>query len=116
VRVVLVERSPLPACRRLKKIWFLRDKALREANTRLAELEKSIKELQRLVELKSQGMAQAQSDAPRVDAGCRLRPSPRCRRRLPPPAAGGGFPRRPSLLPKSSRHRSPSPSLSRLSP
>jgi hypothetical protein len=30
---------------------------LREANTRLAELEKSIKELQRLVELKSQGMA-----------------------------------------------------------
>lgn len=41
-----------------------RDKALREANTRLADLEKSIKELQRLVELKSQGMAQIQSDAP----------------------------------------------------
>jgi len=41
-----------------------RDKALNEANTRLAELEKSIKELQRLVELKSQGMAQMQSEAP----------------------------------------------------
>ncbi len=41
-----------------------RDKALSEANTRLAELEKSIKELQRLVELKSQGMAQMQSEAP----------------------------------------------------
>ena len=41
-----------------------RDKALREANTRLAELEKSIKELQRLVELKSQGMAQMQAEAP----------------------------------------------------
>lgn len=42
-----------------------RDKALREANARLAELEKSIKELQRLVELKSQGLAaQIQSDAP----------------------------------------------------
>ena len=41
-----------------------RDKALREANARLAELEKSIKELQRLIELKSQGMAQMQSDAP----------------------------------------------------
>ena len=45
-----------------------RDKALREANTRLAELEKSIKELQRLVELKSQGMAQAQPEAARVEA------------------------------------------------
>lgn len=45
-----------------------RDKALREANTRLAELEKSIKELQRLVELKSQGMAQIQSDAPAAAA------------------------------------------------
>ena len=40
-----------------------RDKALREANTRLVELEKSIRELQRLVELKSQGMAQVQSEA-----------------------------------------------------
>ncbi len=40
-----------------------RDKALKEANTRLADLEKSIKELQRLVELKSQGMTQAQSEA-----------------------------------------------------
>ncbi|WP_346285908.1 FimV/HubP family polar landmark protein [Zoogloea sp.] len=39
-----------------------RDKALREANTRLAELEKSIKELQRLVELKSQGLAQVQPE------------------------------------------------------
>jgi pilus assembly protein FimV len=35
-----------------------RDKALKEANNRLADLEKSIKELQRLVELKSQGLAQ----------------------------------------------------------
>ncbi|MDD3353238.1 FimV/HubP family polar landmark protein [Zoogloea sp.] len=39
-----------------------RDKALRDANDRLAELEKSIKELQRLVELKSQGMAALQAD------------------------------------------------------
>lgn len=48
----------------LEEDLISRDKALREANTRLAELEKSIKELQRLVELKSQGMAQIQSDAP----------------------------------------------------
>jgi len=53
-----------------------RDKALREANTRLAELEKSIKELQRLVELKSQGMAQAQPEAPRAETPV-----------APPPAA-----------------------------
>ena len=45
-----------------------RDKALREANTRLAELEKSIKELQRLVELKSQGLAQVQPETPRPEA------------------------------------------------
>ncbi len=44
-----------------------RDKALREANTRLAELEKSIKELQRLVELKSQGMAQVQPEPARTE-------------------------------------------------
>jgi len=59
-----------------------RDKALREANTRLAELEKSIKELQRLVELKSQGMAQAQPDAPRVDASVVSPPVAE----VPPPA------------------------------
>lgn len=40
-----------------------RDKALKDANARLAELEKSIQELQKLVELKSQGMAQAQQSA-----------------------------------------------------
>ena len=40
-----------------------RDKALQEANARLAELERNIQELQRLVELKNQGMAQAQQAA-----------------------------------------------------
>ncbi|MBS0354204.1 MAG: hypothetical protein JSR83_09935 [Proteobacteria bacterium] len=40
-----------------------RDKALKEANNRLADLEKSIKELQRLVELKSQGLAQTAEQA-----------------------------------------------------
>ncbi|WP_254050841.1 FimV/HubP family polar landmark protein [Zoogloea sp. LCSB751] len=40
-----------------------RDKALKEANNRLADLEKSIRELQRLVELKSQGLAQTAEQA-----------------------------------------------------
>ncbi|MCK6387298.1 MAG: pilus assembly protein [Zoogloea sp.] len=61
-----------------------RDKALREANARLAELEKSIKELQRLVELKSQGMAQIQAEAP----GQAAAPAPQApQASVAPPAA-----------------------------
>ncbi len=70
-----------------------RDKALREANTRLAELEKSIKELQRLVELKSQGMAQAQPEAPRAEAPAA--PQPAEAAPLVPPAAGAEAPKAP---------------------
>ena len=40
-----------------------RDKALKEANSRVADLEKSVKELQKLVELKNQGLADAQKQA-----------------------------------------------------
>ena len=45
-----------------------KDKALREANTRVAELEKTLKDLQRAVELKSQTLAdlQRQSEAGRI--------------------------------------------------
>ncbi|MBL8448119.1 MAG: hypothetical protein JNJ44_11975 [Zoogloeaceae bacterium] len=52
-----------PASARLQALEediVARDKALQEANARLAELERNIQELQRLVELKNQGMAQAQ--------------------------------------------------------
>lgn len=62
-----------------------RDKALREANTRLAELEKSIKELQRLVELKSQGLAQAQPEASRVEPS--VAPQPVAEATPPAPSA-----------------------------
>jgi pilus assembly protein FimV len=37
-----------------------RDKALQEANQRIAELEKNIKDMQRLLEIRSQGMAELQ--------------------------------------------------------
>lgn len=40
-----------------------RDKALKEANARLSELEQSIQELQKLIELKSQSMAKAEQQA-----------------------------------------------------
>lgn len=40
-----------------------REKALEEANSRIGELEKSIKDLQALLELRSRGMAKAEKDA-----------------------------------------------------
>lgn len=40
-----------------------RDKALKEANSRVADLEKNVRELQKLVELKNQGLADAQKRA-----------------------------------------------------
>src|SRR5215831_5093317 len=40
-----------------------KDKALRDANARIAELEKTVKDMQRAGELKSQGMAEAQRQA-----------------------------------------------------
>lgn len=52
-----------------------RDKALKEANNRLADLEKSIKELQRLVELKSQGLAQTVEQAKPVPPAAPVEPS-----------------------------------------
>jgi len=61
-----------------------RDKALKEANVRLAELEKSIQELQKLVELRNQGMAQAQQAA--QGAASPAAPSPTVAPPAPPPA------------------------------
>jgi len=43
-----------------------RDKALKEANSRIAELEKNLNDLRKLVELKSQGMAELQKQAETV--------------------------------------------------
>lgn len=50
-----------------------RDKALQEANQRIAELEKNIKDMQRLLEIRSQGMAELQK--------------PESKQPAPPPAA-----------------------------
>ena len=43
-----------------------RDKAIREANQRISELEKNIKDMQRLLEIRSQGMAGLQKGTPPV--------------------------------------------------
>ena len=100
------------------------NKQLAEANTRIAELEKVVKDLQRATELRNQTMAQAQSQAeaaqgqrparrrPRADAGAR-----RGRRRpitAPAPVAGaqgrrdadGQGAEPPSRRPSPSRRRS----------
>jgi pilus assembly protein FimV len=45
-----------------------RDKSLKEANSRVADLEKNVQELQKLIELKNQGLADAQKQAATADA------------------------------------------------
>ncbi|MGQ0749602.1 MAG: FimV/HubP family polar landmark protein [Betaproteobacteria bacterium] len=57
--------------RALEEEIIAREKALKEANERVAELEKTIKDMQRLMEIKSAGMAAAQQKvqaAPQPDA------------------------------------------------
>ena len=49
--------------RSLEEEIISRDKALKEANERVAQLEKSIKDMQRLIEIKSAAMAAAQQKA-----------------------------------------------------
>jgi pilus assembly protein FimV len=49
--------------RSLEEEVAARDKALKEANERVAQLEKTIKDMQRLAEIKSAGMAAAQQQA-----------------------------------------------------
>jgi pilus assembly protein FimV len=52
-----------PGTRALEEELVARDRALQEANQRVARLEKTIKDLQALVEVKSQGMADLQRQA-----------------------------------------------------
>lgn len=49
--------------RTLEEDIVAREKALKEANERVAQLEKTIKDMQRLIEIKSAGMAAAQQQA-----------------------------------------------------
>jgi pilus assembly protein FimV len=62
----------------LEEELVVRDKALEEANNRLAALEKSIRELQKLVELRNQSLAQLQQQASGVAVpAAQLEPSAR---------------------------------------
>ena len=56
-------RSTADRVRALEEEVLARDKALSEANERISQLERTIKDMQRLAELKSPGMASAQQKA-----------------------------------------------------
>ena len=56
-------RSSAERIRSLEEEAIAREKALTEANDRIAQLEKTLKDMQKLVELKSPGMATAQQKA-----------------------------------------------------
>ena len=60
------EASAKARIRTLEEEIVAREKALKEANDRISQLEKTIKDMQRLVELKSAGMAAAQEKAEAV--------------------------------------------------
>ncbi|GAB4170488.1 MAG: hypothetical protein Fur0039_09950 [Rhodocyclaceae bacterium] len=69
----------------LEEDLLAKEKALKEANARLAELEKSVREMQQLIELKNQSLAQIQGKAGGPEAPVRAaEPAP--------PAAPAGAP------------------------
>lgn len=57
------ERTRIARLEALEEELVAREKALEEANSRLAELEKTVRDLQRLVELRNEGLAQLQQQA-----------------------------------------------------
>jgi len=61
-------RSSAERIRSLEEEAVAREKALTEANERIAQLEKTLKDMQKLVELKSPGMAAAQQQAQKAAA------------------------------------------------
>jgi pilus assembly protein FimV len=69
---------PPPSTRRTDEDLIAKEKALQDANERLASLERNVAELKRLVELKSQSLADLEKTVSRHDrgvaAGCRTCP------------------------------------------
>ncbi|MCC7486109.1 MAG: hypothetical protein IT529_14135 [Burkholderiales bacterium] len=72
-------RSSAERVRALEEEVLARDKALNEATERIGQLEKTIKDMQRLAELKSPAMAAAQQkaeEAAKAKAGAAAKPAP----------------------------------------
>lgn len=64
-----------------------REKALKEANSRVFELEKNVKELQKLIDLKSKGLADAQSAAKVAESRAEQAEKAKLQAEKPVPAA-----------------------------
>jgi pilus assembly protein FimV len=69
-------RSNVERIRSLEEEVVAREKALAEANERIVQLEKTIKDMQKLMELRSPGMASAQQQAPPTPKVAPVMPEP----------------------------------------
>lgn len=89
--------------RSLEEELVAREKALAEANDRIAQLEKTIKDMQRLVEIKSSGLAAAQQRAEAVKPEAKPEPKPEAKPEAKtevPPAATEAQQPKPKPAPK----------------
>jgi len=60
----------------IEETLIAREKALKEANSRIAELEKNLNDLKKLIELKNQGMAELQKQAQVAKPAAAAKPAP----------------------------------------
>ena len=101
-------RTQAERIRALEEEVTARDKALRDANDRIAQLEKTLKDMQKLVELKSPGMAAAQQQAQQA-----VKPKPE----PAPPAKPDVVAVTPEpAKPEAPKSESPKPEASKLAP
>ncbi|MBI1906637.1 MAG: hypothetical protein HYS20_10450 [Rhodocyclales bacterium] len=70
------DRTRLARLEALEEELIVREKALAEANSRLAELEKTVRDLQRLVEMRNESFAQLQQQAAAAPSAEPQAPSP----------------------------------------
>jgi len=85
-----------------------KNKALSEANSRVAELEKTVRDLQRAVELKNQTMASLQSSAEAAKGKAPERPAEAPKAAAPPPATTTAAP---TPAPASATAPTPAPAV-----
>ena len=83
----LADAKPLPAPRRSDEDLIAKEKALRDANERLATLERNVAELQKLLELKSQTLAHLEQQSGAVTTPASATPAAQP---APAPAAAAG--------------------------
>ncbi|MBI3044285.1 MAG: hypothetical protein HYY78_15800 [Betaproteobacteria bacterium] len=101
-------RSTAERIRSLEEELVAREKALGEANERIAQLEKTIKDMQKLVELKSPGMAAVQQQAAaKPEAKVAAKPEP-AKPEPPKPEAAAPAPK-PAPAAKPAPKRAPAP-------